>query len=220
MTIMKPVLQAFLEILDFENAIEAANRAYLSGAEMIGISNFLLKRYGLVLVSKIRSMLPKTRIYVDTKIIDNLEEESKMFYEAGADIISIHSSLNEEFILPSLASVKKLGMEISFDLSGIKNVIDKVLDLSYITPDYFYYKIPTRYLEDSLSLSSIFRIIKELTRIASAPLIVANLKNLQHIVMCNQLGVRIFSLSINLDNFNKIEEVLKEARKSLEISFQ
>ncbi len=217
---MEPLLQVYLETLDFEKAIEAANRAYLSGAEIIGISNILLKRYGVSIVSKIRSVMPKVKIYVDSKMIDNLEEECKMFYEAGADIISIHSSINEELILSSLAYIKRLGMEISLDLSGIKNVVERVLDLFYISPNYFYYKVLEQQWKNPLLLSSLFRLIKELTRITTAPLIIGGLKDLQHIVMCNQLGVRIFSLHINLDNFNKIEELIEEVRKALRISFR
>jgi len=215
----KPSLHVSLGVLDIDNCIKLATKAFLSGAEVIEISNSLLKKHGIYIISEIRRVLPKAKIYADTKIIDNIDDEGKIIYEAGADIFSIHASVDEEEVLNRLSYIRKLGLEFSLDLTGFKDVLSKVLSISYLTPDYFYYKIPENISKNISNHPEIFRIIKDLVRISSAPLIIAGLNDLQSYSICARLGVSSLSIPIDEKNINNIEELVKEFKKAIEISF-
>jgi len=214
-----PLLHVSIGSFEIQDAIKLANKAFLSGADVIEISNSLLKRHGYQIVSDIRKYIPKVKIYVDTKIIDNLEEESKMAYEAGADVISVHSSIDEDEILGELSYIRKLGLELSIDLTGVKDILGKILSISYLTPDYFYYKVPYQISKDLKNHPEVFRIIKDLVRISSAPIIVAGLFNTEDYSLCVRLGVRALSIRINEENADRIEEIIRNLKQALEISF-
>src|SRR5579875_2127039 len=214
-----PLLHASLTTLDREMAISLANKVFLSGADVIEISNTLLKRHGFEIVSDIRRILPKTKIYVDTKIIENIEEEGRLAYEAGADVISIHSSADEEEILGGISYVRKIGLELSLDLTGVKDIVNKIFAISYLTPDFFYYRIPSYIANDLSHHTEIFRAIKDFVRMASAPVIIAGIKNPDDFSLCIRLGVRALSIRINETNLPEIEELIRSLKRAMEISF-
>lgn len=121
--------------------------------------------------------------------------------------------------MPALAYIRRLGLEVSLDISGSKDVVRNMLELSYVTPDYFYYKLPQNYQRDSSMLAATLRDIKDLIRISSASLIIAGVNDSQTFSMCARLGVQIVAIVIDNKNINRLIEFIEEAKKALQITF-
>lgn len=212
---VKVLLQVSIGSLDSDTALKCASEAFLSGADAIEVSNTLLKRHGFNIVSEIRRVLPKVRIYVDTKTIEALEEELRLAYNSGADVISVSSLISEDYLLSALSYLRKYGLEISLDLSGVKDASQKILELSYLTPNYFYLKLKNT----GSDLSASYRKIKELVRLSPAPIIIGGIREASMIGMLVRLGVSIVSIEVDRNNLNSLQELVKEARATLDIAF-
>jgi 3-hexulose-6-phosphate synthase len=96
----------------------------------------LILREGVRAIESLRSLSPQLRILADMKIIDGAEYESRLAFEAGADIVTVLAAAEDETIRLVVETASKLGREVMADLIGIKNPGRRAEQIEDLGADY------------------------------------------------------------------------------------
>lgn len=216
---MKPLLQVAIDVLDLDKAIEIAEISFISGADIIEVGTPLIKKYGIVSIKEIKARLPRTKIYADMKIIDAAEQELKIAYEAGADIVSVLASSHDYTIFNAISFGKRFGLEICVDLIGIKNVVGRTMEISYMNPDYICYHIPIDFQQNiSTNLPNVLKVIKELSRTIPIPIAVAGGIDLTTAPLLANSGASIIIIGRSITREKDIASIVKKIKSNLSSS--
>ena len=90
-------LHIAFDILDLKKSIEIAHivEPYVDRFE---IRSTLLYKYGVHALETFRKEFPDKEIFADTKIVNHGKELSGLFFQSGADIISVMAGAPQHFI--------------------------------------------------------------------------------------------------------------------------
>lgn len=85
----------------------------------------LILREGVRVIERFRSLWPDLRILADMKIIDGAEYESRLAFDAGADIVTVLAAAEDETIRLVVETASELGKEVMADLIGVRNLQER-----------------------------------------------------------------------------------------------
>ncbi len=87
---MKPKLQLALDLTDLDAAISLLkDRASIQSVDIVEVGTVLLASAGQAAIKEIRALFPDKTLVADLKIADAAKTISKMFYDAGADFVTL-----------------------------------------------------------------------------------------------------------------------------------
>jgi 3-hexulose-6-phosphate synthase and related proteins len=219
--IFPPLLQVAIDILDLERAVKIAKEAFLAGADIIEVGTPLIKKYGISAIKRIREELPRTKIFADMKIADSSEIELRLAMEAGADIVSVLASSDDNTIVDSIMFGKRNGIEICIDFIGVKDIIGRLMEIFYVNPDYICYHIPYDLSKKTqMNLANSVRIVKELVRISGTLVSVAGGLDHSTIPLFANAGASVLIVGRTVVNSKNIEEEVKKIKTILSQTFQ
>ncbi|KZZ85139.1 3-hexulose-6-phosphate synthase [Bacillus sp. SJS] len=108
-------LQLALDRLSLEDAIDLARRTdYFTDYVEVGTS--LIKEFGMRSVFEVKKACPDKLVMADMKIMDNAVYESKLAFEAGADLLTVMGAAPVETIEICLNEAEKRGRTVMIDL--------------------------------------------------------------------------------------------------------
>jgi len=212
-----PKLQISIDSLDFNKAIKIAENAFVAGADILEIPSYLIKKYGVKIIEEIKNRLPTAKIYVDSKIINNPYEELKILSEVNSDIVSVLALAHDKVLLDCIYLGKKLNLEIAIDLTGLKNPIERVIEISFMNPDYIRYN-----LEDAFKkyeIASIIKEIKEIVRLSSTTVSVGVVNNINDIPLYIKAGINIIIVDKIITESENIIDKIKELKELIKVSY-
>lgn len=96
------------------------------GVDIIELGTPLLIRYGIDIISGIRRDYPEMKILADLKIVDAGAVESRLAFDAGADIVTVLGTAHETTLREAGEQAKGCGGRIMADLITARDVDEAV----------------------------------------------------------------------------------------------
>jgi 3-hexulose-6-phosphate synthase/6-phospho-3-hexuloisomerase len=122
MRLDRPVLQVALDFENLPRAIQAAKEAAAGGADWIEAGTPLIKSEGLDAVRELKRAFPDRRIVADMKIMDTGSFEVEIAAKAGADLVTVLGTADDDTIADAVRGGEKYGAEIVVDLLNVTDV--------------------------------------------------------------------------------------------------
>ncbi len=129
-------LQVALDLRDLDEAVKIAKHSVAGGVDWLECGTPLVKAVGMDIVRTLREMFPHKTIVCDLKTMDTGFLESEMAALAGADIVCILGIAPDSTLKDAVGAGKKFGIKIHADLIGVKNPIERAIELEKIGVDY------------------------------------------------------------------------------------
>jgi 3-hexulose-6-phosphate synthase len=108
----------------------------------------LILREGVRAIEALRSLSPDLRILADMKIVDGAEYESRLAFDAGADIVTVLAAAEDKTIRLVIETASKLGREVMADMIGIRNLGKRAKQIEALGADYLCVHRATDLLSD------------------------------------------------------------------------
>lgn len=131
----KPLLQVAFDYADGREVFRIAEivQEYV---DIIDIGTLLLKREGIRIIQQLKRAFPEKLVFVDTKTLDLGQQEARMVFDAGADMMSVCGAAPDATIELAICEAHTSGRKVLIDLIGTDASYRQIKRLSYFQPDY------------------------------------------------------------------------------------
>ncbi|ETI68343.1 3-hexulose-6-phosphate synthase [Neobacillus vireti] len=128
-------LQLALDLVDIPGAIEVVKEVeeYI---DVVEIGTPVVINEGLKAVKEVKAAFPNLTVLADLKIMDAAGYEVSQASAAGADIITILGTAEDESIKGAVEEAKKQGKEILVDMIAVKDIAARAKELDELGADY------------------------------------------------------------------------------------
>lgn len=128
-------LQLALDLVDIKGAIEVVKEVgeYI---DVVEIGTPVVINEGLRAVKEVKAAFPNITVLADLKIMDAAGYEVSQAAAAGADIITILATAEDESIKGAVAEAKKQGKEILVDMIAVKDLATRAKEVDDFGVDY------------------------------------------------------------------------------------
>jgi 3-hexulose-6-phosphate synthase len=128
-------LQLALDLVDIKGAIEVVKEVgeYI---DVVEIGTPVVINEGLRAVKEVKAAFPNLTVLADLKIMDAAGYEVSQAAAAGADIITILATAEDESIKGAVAESKKQGKEILVDMIAVKDLATRAKEVDDFGVDY------------------------------------------------------------------------------------
>lgn len=128
-------LQLALDLVDIKGAIEVVKEVgeYI---DVVEIGTPVVINEGLRAVKEVKAAFPNLTVLADLKIMDAAGYEVSQAAAAGADIITILATAEDESIKGAVAEAKKQGKEILVDMIAVKDLAARAKEVDDFGVDY------------------------------------------------------------------------------------
>ncbi|WP_300347927.1 3-hexulose-6-phosphate synthase [Clostridium sp.] len=128
-------LQLALDLVDIQGAIDMVNEVG-EYVDVVEIGTPVIINEGLRAVKEVKKAFPNITVLADLKIMDAAGYEVSQASEAGADIITILGTSEDESIKGAVAEAKKQGKEILVDMIAVKDLATRAKEVDEFGVDY------------------------------------------------------------------------------------
>jgi len=125
-------LQVAIDVVNLDKAMRIAKATYVSGARYIEAGTPLIKKYGVLPVKIFRAYFDDAFIVADTKTMDAGVLEARVFYEAGADIVTVLALASKETIEEVTELAREYGKLVMVDFINVANPIERLEEIANI----------------------------------------------------------------------------------------
>lgn len=132
---MRPKLQVALDVSEAGEALRLA-RQVAPYAEIIEVGTVLLKVCGLKIVTQLKKRFPNQLIVADMKTADVGALESRMAFQAGADITTVLGAAPLPTIEAAIGEARSFNRQVLVDMIGIKELRARIQEILPLKPDY------------------------------------------------------------------------------------
>lgn len=178
-------LQVALDLLKLEDAIKIADKVSGAGAQILEVGTPLIKSEGLKAIKEIKAKFPKNAVFADMKIMDTGCLETEMAAGAGADIVQVLGAAPDDTIKEAVKAAKARGIKICCDLIGIKNPVERAIELEKLGVSYINLHIG---IDQQAKQSYPYQTLEAICRNTHTPLIVAGGLNDKNIEPLKKFG--------------------------------
>ncbi|MQR94889.1 3-hexulose-6-phosphate synthase [Fictibacillus phosphorivorans] len=128
-------LQLALDLVDIPGAIELVKEVeeYI---DVVEIGTPVVINEGLKAVKEVKAAFPNLTVLADLKIMDAAGYEVSQASAAGADIITILGTAEDESIKGAVEEAKKQGKQILVDMIAVKDIATRAQELDELGADY------------------------------------------------------------------------------------
>ena len=128
-------LQLALDLVDIPGAIELVKEVeeYI---DVVEIGTPVVINEGLKAVKEVKAAFPNLTVLADLKIMDAAGYEVSQASAAGADIITILGTAEDESIKGAVEEAKKQGKQILVDMIAVKDIATRAKELDALGADY------------------------------------------------------------------------------------
>lgn len=128
-------LQLALDLVDIPGAIEVVKEVQ-DYIDVVEIGTPVVINEGLKAVKEVKAAFPNLTVLADLKIMDAAGYEVSQASAAGADIITILGTAEDESIKGAVDEAKKQGKEILVDMIAVKEIAARAKELDELGADY------------------------------------------------------------------------------------
>ena len=128
-------LQLALDLVDIPGAIELVKEVE-EHIDVVEIGTPVVINEGLKAVKEVKAAFPNLTVLADLKIMDAAGYEVSQASAAGADIITILGTAEDESIKGAVEEAKKQGKQILADMIAVKDIAARAKELDELGVDY------------------------------------------------------------------------------------
>ncbi|MBH0156901.1 3-hexulose-6-phosphate synthase [Fictibacillus sp. 5RED26] len=128
-------LQLALDLVDIPGAIELVKEVE-DHIDVVEIGTPVVINEGLKAVKEVKAAFPNLTVLADLKIMDAAGYEVSQASAAGADIITILGTAEDESIKGAVEEAKKQGKQILADMIAVKDITARAKELDELGVDY------------------------------------------------------------------------------------
>ncbi len=128
-------LQLALDQLDLQEAMKIIGDLQ-DLIDIAEIGTAMIIAEGLSAVRATKQRFPRLTVLADVKIIDGGAYESRIAFEAGADIVSVLGLAHDVTIEAAVREAKRAERSIMVDLLGVHNVVDRIAQVERMGAAY------------------------------------------------------------------------------------
>nr|WP_239071254.1 3-hexulose-6-phosphate synthase [Amycolatopsis sp. SID8362] len=111
-------MQVALDVLDLPSALTLANQV-ADHVDILELGTPLVKAAGIAAVSAIKAAHPDKLVFADLKTADAGELEAGLAFEAGADLVTVMGTVDDDTIRGAVAAGRKYGKQVVADMIGV-----------------------------------------------------------------------------------------------------
>ncbi|WP_326837363.1 3-hexulose-6-phosphate synthase [Amycolatopsis rhabdoformis] len=111
-------LQVALDVLDLPSALTLAGQV-ADHVDILELGTPLVKAAGIAAVSAIKAAHPDKLVFADLKTADAGELEAALAFEAGADLVTVMGTVDDDTIRGAVAAGTKYGKQVVADMIGV-----------------------------------------------------------------------------------------------------
>ena len=131
-----PQVQAALDFLEAERALQAAREIYSGGICWLEAGTPLIKSEGIGVISRLRREFPEAVIVADMKTMDAGRIEVEAAARAGANIVVCLAAASDATISDCVEAGKKYGVKIYCDTIGLADPAARGLEVEKLGVDF------------------------------------------------------------------------------------
>ncbi len=129
-----PYLQVACDIVDLNKLKSVLSELPFNDHLIIEAGTPLIKKFGLQVISEIRSIKPNAFIVADLKILDTGNLEARMAADASADAVVVSGLAPLSTITKAIVEAKKTGIYSVIDMLNVTDPVGLIRDLT-VKPD-------------------------------------------------------------------------------------
>ena len=130
------LLQLAIDLSSIEEALSLAGNC-IEWIDIIEAGTPLIKNEGLKVVSALANRFPEKTILADMKIIDAGARETKMAFEAGAQIVTVCASAPPPTLKAVIKTARDYEKKVMVDTVGVRDFPQILAEIQLLKPDYF-----------------------------------------------------------------------------------
>jgi 3-hexulose-6-phosphate synthase len=111
-------LQVALDVLDLPSALTLANQV-AEHVDILELGTPLVKSAGIAAVTAIKAAHPDKLVFADLKTADAGELEAALAFEAGADLVTVMGTVDDDTIRGAVAAGRKYGKQVVADMISV-----------------------------------------------------------------------------------------------------
>jgi len=128
-------LQIALDEIDLEHARRILHEVG-NAIDIIEIGTPFILRDGIKPITAIAGEFPSYSLLADFKIMDGGTFESRLAFDAGADIVTVLAAADDMTIQAVVKQSRNFGKQVMADMIAVKNIEERALDLESLDVDF------------------------------------------------------------------------------------
>lgn len=209
---MKPILQVALDFVDLKRALKLAEEAVAGGADWLEAGTPLIKSEGLNCIRELRKKFPNAKIVADMKTADVGRIEVEIASKAGANVVSVLGTSDDETIKESVSAAKNYGAEIMADLLGVTDAVKRAKEIEKLGVDYIDVHIP---IDEQMKGKISFDIVRKVSSAVKIPVALAGGVTSENAVDAVKAGAEIIIVGGAITKSKNAEEETRKIKKAI-----
>ena len=129
------LLQLAIDCFTLEEAL-AITEEVSDLVDIVEVGTPLILREGVAAVRRVKEWFPSLCILADMKIVDGAEYESRLAFDAGADIVTVLAAAEDQTIAIAGRTSEEYGKELMVDLIGVKDAAARAFEMEQLGAHY------------------------------------------------------------------------------------
>jgi 3-hexulose-6-phosphate synthase/6-phospho-3-hexuloisomerase len=213
MRLDRPVLQVALDFENLSRAIVAAREAVEGGADWVEAGTPLIKSEGLDSVRTLKKEFPANRIVADMKIMDTGAFEVEIAAKAGADIVTVLGTADDDTIAEAVRGGELYGAEVVVDLLNVADPVARTRRMAELGAAAVCWHVG---IDMQMQGKTPFAVLEELAKASPLPVSVAGGLNSETVAEATRAGAKILIVGGAITKSPNIREATERIRKAME----
>ncbi|MCI4360067.1 MAG: orotidine 5'-phosphate decarboxylase [Thermoplasmata archaeon] len=213
MRLDRPVLQVALDFENLSRALPAAREAVEGGADWVEAGTPLIKSEGLDAVRELKKAFPDLRIVADMKIMDTGAFEVEIAAKAGADLVTVLGTADDDTIADAVRGGEKYGAEVVVDLLNVADPIARSRRVAELGAAAVCWHVG---IDMQMAGKTPFEVLGELVKACPLPVAVAGGLNSETVAEATRAGARILIVGGAITKSPDIRAATRRIREAID----
>lgn len=162
------ILQVALDFIDMERAL-GVGKEIADSVDWIEAGTPLIKANGMDAVRQLKEAYPDKKIVADLKIADTGDIETEMAAKAGADVVTVLGTADDQTIIHAVEAAKNFGCEVMVDLLNVEGLEKRAKEAEELGANYIMVHTG---IDQQMVGKDLFSGLKRVSSVVSIPIAV------------------------------------------------
>ncbi|RLG71233.1 MAG: bifunctional hexulose-6-phosphate synthase/ribonuclease regulator [Methanobacteriota archaeon] len=207
------VLQVALDLVQLDRAIQIAKEAVEGGVDWLEAGTPLIKSEGMRSVRELRKNFPDYEIVADMKTMDVGAAEVEMAAKAGATVVIVMGTSDDETIKDAIRAGRKYGARIMVDLLGVEDKVGRAEEVEALGVDYICHHVGVD--QQMLAVTGV-EDLRSICKAVGIPVAAAGGLNSETVAEVLDAGAEIIIVGGAITKAAKVTEATRIIRKAID----
>lgn len=213
MRLERPILQVALDFENLSRALPAAREAVEGGADWVEAGTPLIKSEGLDAVRELKKAFPGHRVVADMKVMDTGAFEVEIAAKAGADLVTVLGTADDDTIAEAVRGGEKYGAEVVVDLLNVADPVARAKRSAELGAAAVCWHVG---IDMQMQAKTPFALLERLARESPLPVAVAGGLNSESVAAATRAGARILIVGGAITKSPDIRGATRSIRTAIE----